>query len=41
MKAVVLAGKAQEWNLLTSDCPKVMLKVANKPILEHTYLIQP
>ena len=36
MKAVVLvAGKGTRMEPLTSDCPKVMLKVANKPILEH------
>ncbi len=36
MKAVVLvAGKGTRMEPLTSDCPKVMLQVANKPILEH------
>ncbi|AKB19824.1 MULTISPECIES: bifunctional sugar-1-phosphate nucleotidylyltransferase/acetyltransferase [unclassified Methanosarcina] len=36
MKAVVLvAGKGTRMEPLTSDCPKVMLRVANKPILEH------
>ncbi len=36
MKAVVLAaGKGTRMEPLTSDCPKVMLPVANKPILEH------
>lgn len=36
MKAVVLvAGKGTRMEPLTSDCPKVMLKVANKPLLEH------
>jgi UDP-N-acetylglucosamine diphosphorylase / glucose-1-phosphate thymidylyltransferase / UDP-N-acetylgalactosamine diphosphorylase / glucosamine-1-phosphate N-acetyltransferase / galactosamine-1-phosphate N-acetyltransferase len=36
MKAVVLvAGKGTRMEPLTSSCPKVMLKVANKPILEH------
>ena len=36
MKAVVLvAGKGTRMEPLTSDCPKVILKVANKPILEH------
>lgn len=36
MKAVVLvAGKGTRMEPLTSGCPKVMLPVANKPILEH------
>jgi bifunctional UDP-N-acetylglucosamine pyrophosphorylase/glucosamine-1-phosphate N-acetyltransferase len=36
MKAVVLvAGKGTRMEPLTSGCPKVMLQVANKPILEH------
>ncbi|MCQ1535602.1 glucose-1-phosphate thymidylyltransferase [Methanosarcina sp. KYL-1] len=36
MKAVVLvAGKGTRMEPLTSDYPKVMLPVANKPILEH------
>ncbi|WP_410507259.1 sugar phosphate nucleotidyltransferase [Methanosarcina hadiensis] len=36
MKAVVLvAGKGTRMEPLTSDCPKVMLQVANKPVLEH------
>jgi bifunctional UDP-N-acetylglucosamine pyrophosphorylase/glucosamine-1-phosphate N-acetyltransferase len=36
MKAVILvAGKGTRMEPLTSDCPKVMLQVANKPILEH------
>lgn len=36
MKAVVLvAGKGTRMEPLTSDCPKVMLEVANRPILEH------
>jgi bifunctional UDP-N-acetylglucosamine pyrophosphorylase/glucosamine-1-phosphate N-acetyltransferase len=36
MKAVVLvAGKGTRMEPLTSECPKVMLPVANKPILEH------
>lgn len=36
MKAVVLvAGKGTRMEPLTSDCPKVMLQVTNKPILEH------
>jgi len=36
MKAVVLvAGKGTRMEPLTSNCPKVMLQVANKPILEH------
>lgn len=36
MKTVVLvAGKGTRMEPLTSDCPKVMLQVANKPILEH------
>jgi UDP-N-acetylglucosamine diphosphorylase / glucose-1-phosphate thymidylyltransferase / UDP-N-acetylgalactosamine diphosphorylase / glucosamine-1-phosphate N-acetyltransferase / galactosamine-1-phosphate N-acetyltransferase len=36
MKAVVLvAGKGTRMEPLTSECPKVMLQVANKPILEH------
>ena len=36
MKAVVLvAGKGTRMAPLTSDCPKVMLQVANKPVLEH------
>lgn len=36
MKAVVLvAGKGTRMEPLTSSCPKVMLQVANKPILEH------
>lgn len=36
MKAVVLAaGKGTRMEPLTSDCPKVMLPVANRPILEH------
>lgn len=36
MKAVVLvAGKGTRMEPLTSDCSKVMLQVANKPILEH------
>jgi bifunctional UDP-N-acetylglucosamine pyrophosphorylase/glucosamine-1-phosphate N-acetyltransferase len=36
MKAVVLvAGKGTRMDPLTSDCPKVMLPVANRPILEH------
>ena len=36
MKAVVLvAGKGTRMEPLTSNCPKVMLPVANKPILEH------
>lgn len=36
MRAVVLvAGKGTRMEPLTSDCPKVMLQVANKPILEH------
>ncbi|HWR25971.1 MAG TPA: bifunctional sugar-1-phosphate nucleotidylyltransferase/acetyltransferase [Methanosarcina sp.] len=36
MKAVILvAGKGTRMEPLTSDCPKVMLQVANKPVLEH------
>jgi UDP-N-acetylglucosamine diphosphorylase / glucose-1-phosphate thymidylyltransferase / UDP-N-acetylgalactosamine diphosphorylase / glucosamine-1-phosphate N-acetyltransferase / galactosamine-1-phosphate N-acetyltransferase len=36
MKAVILvAGKGTRMEPLTYDCPKVMLHVANKPILEH------
>ncbi len=36
MKAVVLvAGKGTRMEPLTSSCSKVMLQVANKPILEH------
>ncbi len=36
MKAVILvAGKGTRMEPLTTDCPKVMLRVANKPILEH------
>lgn len=36
MKAVVLvAGKGTRMEPLTSGCSKVMLQVANKPILEH------
>jgi bifunctional UDP-N-acetylglucosamine pyrophosphorylase/glucosamine-1-phosphate N-acetyltransferase len=36
MKAVVLvAGKGTRMEPLTSNCPKVLLPVANKPILEH------
>ena len=36
MKAVVLvAGKGTRMEPLTASCPKVMLQVANKPILEH------
>ena len=36
MKAVVLvAGKGTRMEPLTSNCPKVMLEVANRPILEH------
>ena len=36
MKAVILvAGKGTRMEPLTSGCPKVMLQVANKPILEH------
>ncbi|HIH74288.1 MAG TPA: NTP transferase domain-containing protein [Methanosarcina sp.] len=36
MKAVVLvAGKGTRMEPLTSDCPKVMLQVANKPVIEH------
>jgi UDP-N-acetylglucosamine diphosphorylase/glucosamine-1-phosphate N-acetyltransferase len=36
MKAVVLvAGKGTRMEPLTSDCPKVMLQVANRPVLEH------
>lgn len=36
MKAVILlAGKGTRMQPLTSACPKVMLPVANKPILEH------
>jgi UDP-N-acetylglucosamine diphosphorylase / glucose-1-phosphate thymidylyltransferase / UDP-N-acetylgalactosamine diphosphorylase / glucosamine-1-phosphate N-acetyltransferase / galactosamine-1-phosphate N-acetyltransferase len=36
MKAVVLvAGKGTRMEPLTSSCPKVMLQVANRPILEH------
>ncbi len=36
MKAVVLvAGKGTRMEPLTSNCPKVMLQAANKPILEH------
>lgn len=36
MKAVVLvAGKGTRMEPLTSECPKVMLQVANKPIIEH------
>jgi UDP-N-acetylglucosamine diphosphorylase / glucose-1-phosphate thymidylyltransferase / UDP-N-acetylgalactosamine diphosphorylase / glucosamine-1-phosphate N-acetyltransferase / galactosamine-1-phosphate N-acetyltransferase len=36
MKAIVLvAGKGTRMEPLTSDCPKVMLQVTNKPILEH------
>jgi UDP-N-acetylglucosamine diphosphorylase/glucosamine-1-phosphate N-acetyltransferase len=36
MKAIVLvAGKGTRMEPLTSNCPKVMLQVANKPILEH------
>lgn len=36
MKAVILvAGKGTRMEPLTSNCPKVMLPVANKPILEH------
>ena len=36
MKAVVLvAGKGTRMEPLTSECPKVMLPVANKPIIEH------
>lgn len=36
MKAVVLvAGKGTRMEPLTADCPKVILQVANKPILEH------
>lgn len=36
MKAVVLAaGKGTRMEPLTTSCPKVMLPVANKPILEH------
>ncbi|MFZ2500251.1 bifunctional sugar-1-phosphate nucleotidylyltransferase/acetyltransferase [Methanosarcina sp.] len=36
MRAVVLvAGKGTRMEPLTSSCPKVMLRVANKPILEH------
>jgi len=36
MKAIVLvAGKGTRMEPLTSDCPKVMLQVANRPILEH------
>lgn len=36
MKAVILvAGKGTRMEPITTDCPKVMLQVANKPILEH------
>jgi bifunctional UDP-N-acetylglucosamine pyrophosphorylase/glucosamine-1-phosphate N-acetyltransferase len=36
MKAVVLvAGKGTRMEPLTSECPKVMLPIANKPTLEH------
>lgn len=36
MKAVILvAGKGTRMEPLTYGCPKVMLQVANKPILEH------
>jgi bifunctional UDP-N-acetylglucosamine pyrophosphorylase/glucosamine-1-phosphate N-acetyltransferase len=36
MRAVVLvAGKGTRMEPLTASCPKVMLQVANKPILEH------
>ncbi|MDD3043462.1 MAG: sugar phosphate nucleotidyltransferase, partial [Methanosarcinaceae archaeon] len=36
MKAVILlAGKGTRMQPLTTACPKVMLPVANKPILEH------
>ncbi len=36
MKAVILvAGKGTRMEPLTSNCPKVMLQIANKPILEH------
>ncbi|MEA1985316.1 MAG: bifunctional sugar-1-phosphate nucleotidylyltransferase/acetyltransferase [Euryarchaeota archaeon] len=36
MKAVILAaGEGTRMRPLTSECPKVMLPVANKPMLEH------
>ena len=36
MKAVILAaGQGTRMRPLTDDTPKVMLTIANKPILEH------
>ncbi|MEA3282358.1 MAG: sugar phosphate nucleotidyltransferase, partial [Euryarchaeota archaeon] len=36
MKAVILAaGEGTRMRPLTASCPKVMLPVANRPVLEH------
>jgi len=39
MKAIILAaGEGTRMRPLTQNCPKVMLPIANKPILEHVML---